>query len=232
MKRSAAALRDHLRHSLRYDLASTLVRHEPPPRQQVATPVRELDQLVGGFPRGAITELIGPASSGRTSFVQSSLARLTQAGECCAYLDATDAFDPATAAQAGADLSHILWARCANNLEKLWKCADLLLQSGGFGMVVLDLADVPVRELQRIPLSTWYRFRQAIEKSPTILLILAENSQAKSCTSLLLSFTPERAAWAGAHPAHRLLERLRFEISARKPMTPQPVLAWASGWEG
>lgn len=233
MRRAAAILRDQLTQTLRNDLASTFARsgQQPSSREQVPTPYPELDGLTGGFPRGAITEVIGPPSSGRTSFVQSSLARFTARGECCAYLDATDAFDPGSASYAGAALSHILWMRCEGSLEKLWKCADVLLQSGGFGVVVLDLGDVPARELNRLPLSTWYRFRQAIEKTPTILLVLTRHSLAKSCTSLMLAFQPERASWLGSHPTHRLFERLHFQIAIRKPIRSQMVMAWAAGWE-
>lgn len=231
MHRSAAALRDQLKQTLRYDLASTLVRPEPLSREQSLTPHHELNRLVGGFPRGAITELIGAPSSGRTSFLQSSLARLTAAGECCAYIDATDSFDPLAALQAGATLAHILWARCGGNMEKLWKATDLVLQGGGFGVVVLDLGDVPERELNRLPLSAWHRFRQVIENTTTILLVIAPHSVAKSCTSLLLAFAPEKASWLGEHPAHQLMDRLPFRIAARKPPRSEPVRAWATGWE-
>ena len=44
------------------------------------------------------------------------------------------------------------------------KVTDLLLQSNGFGMIVLDLGDIPVRSARRISLASWFRFRRAIER--------------------------------------------------------------------
>src|SRR4051812_45096687 len=69
------------------------------------------------LPRGALTESVGPASSGRPTLLHSILAASTSAGVTCALVDADDAFDPATAAAAGARLENILWIRCANNAE-------------------------------------------------------------------------------------------------------------------
>ena len=66
------------------------------------------------------------------------------------------------------------------------RATDLLLESGGFGLIVLDLADLPLRDARRIPLTTWFRFRRAVENKPTILLALEQQAIAGSCSSLLL----------------------------------------------
>jgi hypothetical protein len=66
------------------------------------------------------------------------------------------------------------------------RATDLLLESGGFGMIVLDLGDLPSPAARRIPLTTWFRFRRAIEHTPTILLALEQHPIAGSCSSLLL----------------------------------------------
>src|SRR5260370_213520 len=60
-----------------------------------------MDALVGGLPRGAMTEICGTACSGRTSLLLSALASRTAQGEVCALLDARDSFDPLTADAAG-----------------------------------------------------------------------------------------------------------------------------------
>jgi recombination protein RecA len=70
------------------------------------------DVLAGGLPIGAISELVGPECSGRTSAAISFLARTTLAAKVCAWIDVSNAFDPAPAAAAGVDLARLLWVRC------------------------------------------------------------------------------------------------------------------------
>src|SRR5437763_14067607 len=82
------------------------------------------------LPRGCLTEIIGPASSGRTSLLMSSLAAATARGEFCALVDAEDAFDPASAAAAGVKLDRVIWLRSQHNAEHALKAADLLIQGG------------------------------------------------------------------------------------------------------
>jgi hypothetical protein len=68
--------------------------------------------LEGGLPVGAITEMVGPECSGRTSLALSFLACVTRAANVCAWIDVSDVFDPESAAAAGVDLSRLLWVRC------------------------------------------------------------------------------------------------------------------------
>ena len=79
-----------------------------------------------------------------------------------------------------------------SQLEQVMKVTDLLLQSNGFGMIVLDLADIPVRSARRIPLASWFRFRRAIEHTPTVLLVLEQQPIAGSCSSVLLKVSGVR----------------------------------------
>src|ERR1700728_1316169 len=67
------------------------------------------DELGGGLPIGAITELAGPECSGRTSLALSFVAGLTQAGRVCAWVDVSDMLHPECAAAAGIDLDRLLW---------------------------------------------------------------------------------------------------------------------------
>ena len=71
-------------------------------------------------------------------------------------------------------------------VEQALRAADLLLQSSGFGMVAIDLAGVPLKMARRIPLTTWFRFRRAVENTSTILLVIGQQSCAQSCASLSL----------------------------------------------
>ena len=151
----------------------------------VSSGLEEIDALTGGLPRGGLTEMVGPASSGRTALTLAILATMTTREEVCAWVDAQNAFDPYSAQAAGAELERLLWVRC-RNIEQTLRTADLLVQGGGFGMVVLDLSDVAPRTVRRVPLSFWFRFRRAVEHTPTVLILLEREPCAKSCASLVL----------------------------------------------
>jgi len=158
------------------------------------------------IPRGSLTAIYGPPSSGRTSLLVSVLAEATSRQEICALVDSEDAFDPASAAQAGVALERLIWVRSANQAEHALKAADLLLQGGGFGLVALDLGDLP--SARRISLTSWFRLRRAVEHTPTVLLALSLQPHARTCASLLIECRRESAAWSGASsqlPAGRLL---------------------------
>ena len=181
-----------------------------PAPEMASTGVPALDALAGGLPRGCLTEICGAASSGRTTVLLSALAASTRRGEYCALIDTSDALDPHFAEAAGVDLDCLLWVRCGEHvkprsagvstavagvarprtsehcLEQLLRATDLLLESGGFGLIGLDLADVPPQAARRIPLTTWFRFRRAVEHKPTILLAIEQQPIAGSCSSLLL----------------------------------------------
>jgi hypothetical protein len=182
----------------------------------VSSGIAALDALAGGLPRGCLTEICGPVSSGRTTLLLAALASATRRGEFCVVVDASDALDPHSVAAAGVDLNRLLWVRCGakagvgpqtsdtkafptsfkfgrieswqseQQLEQVLRATDMLLESGGFGLIALDLTDLPPQTARRIPLTTWFRFRRAVEHTPTVLLSLEQQPIAGSCSSLLL----------------------------------------------
>src|SRR5580700_3301954 len=167
-----------------------------PAPEMVPSGIAAMDALTGGLPRGGLTEICGPASSGRTTVLLAALAAATRRGECCAVVDASDALDPQSVAAAGVELDRLLWVRCGENshehrLEQLLRATDLLLESGGFGLIALDLGDLPQQPARRIPLTTWFRFRRAVEHTPTVLLAIERQSIAGSCSSLLIKLGPQ-----------------------------------------
>jgi len=161
----------------------------------ICTGIQEVDGLTGGLPRGAITEIFGPASSGRTSLMLATLAQATTHEEVCALIDTSNSFDPKSATKAQMDLERLLWVRCNGQLEHAFKAADLLLQGGGFSLVVLDLGDIPGNQARRIISSWWYRFRRVVENKPTALLVIAADSCVRSCAAMTLEIGRESAAW-------------------------------------
>ena len=174
------------------------------------------DMMLRGCPRGRITEVIGAPSSGRTSLVHRVLAAAAERGEYCAVVDSTNAFDPWTASQAGADLDSLVWVQCGHNVEHAMKSADLLLHSGGFGVVILDLCDVTPVQTRRIPLTWWYRFQRAVEKAPTVLLIVGREAHAKSCSALTVEVQREERPFVGEFP-YQLMQAARYRVAPRKP---------------
>ena len=72
------------------------------------------------------------------------------------------------------------------SLEQVLRVTDLLLQSGGFGLVAIDLGDVPHSAARRMPLASWFRFQRAVEPTPTVLLVVAQEPCAQTCASLLI----------------------------------------------
>src|ERR1700732_177152 len=151
---SLATLRSKIEADLRGRVASPFAYRDRNTFELVSTGIPEMDALVGGLPRGAMTEICGAASSGRTSLLLSALASRTADGEVCALVDARDRFDPLTGNAAGIALDKLLWVRC-QNIDQALRAMDLLIQAGGFGMVAVDLSDIPTRTVGRAALNTW-----------------------------------------------------------------------------
>lgn len=194
MRSSTASLRLHLESALAGRVASPFKVREPVAPLVVPTGIPALDELVGGLPRGCLTEIFGPPCSGKTSILHSVLASRSRS-EVCALVDAHDAFDPGSAQASGVYLPRLLWARC-HGIEQAFRCLDLVLHGGGFGLVVLDIADVPVRLVRQVPLNVWFRLRRAVEDTPAVLLVLSQESNAKTCASLVLRLEREAARWS------------------------------------
>ena len=116
---SASAIRLQIEAALAHRIPSALTAMPRVVRPVAPTDVAAVDALLeGGLPIGAITELAGPESSGRTSLTLSFLARVTREGMAAAWVDVTDSFDPESAAAAGVDLDRVLWVRCGSATPK------------------------------------------------------------------------------------------------------------------
>ncbi|MGE0043164.1 MAG: hypothetical protein AB7H88_09420 [Vicinamibacterales bacterium] len=181
-------------------------------------------RLLGGLPRGRLSEIVGPASSGRTSLAWAWLGAATRRGEWVALVDTFDRFDPASGADCGIVLERLLWVRgqaitkTAGALDPGWrpgqraasgpgtlveravdralKSLNLVLQSGVCTAVVLDLADVPPAGLARVPASTWLRVQRVIDGTETTCLLVGPSPIARSAggVTLTLASRPGGAA--------------------------------------
>ena len=113
---SAAHLRHQIQTALAHKAPSALTPAVRLVQPGVPTGVQVVDQLLeGGFPAGTISELTGPNCSGRISLAMAFVAGQTHKRQVCAWVDASDEFDPASALASGVDLERLLWVRCGQN---------------------------------------------------------------------------------------------------------------------
>ncbi len=163
----------------------------------------------GGLPRGQLSDIAGPQSSGRTTLLLQMLAAATRRGEIAALVDTFDRLDLASVVAAGIDLDRLLWIRghaisrsqgpealVDRTIERALKALNLVLQAGGFGVVALDLADASPAALRRIPFTTWLRVQRTIEGSDTACVLVVPQPLARSAGGLTLVLDG-RAQWAG-----------------------------------
>jgi hypothetical protein len=175
--------------------------------------------LGGGLRRGHLSEVVGARSSGRTTVVTHALAAAAARGELVALIDTYDRFDPESAAAAGLDLSRLLWVRDTGDATRALKAMSLVLQAGGFGLAVLDLADVPPRTIRSLPFTTWFRLARVIEGSQTVALLVAAEHLARSSSGATVAMDTTGARWAGRSNRARLLQGLQMSpriVGARR----------------
>ncbi len=180
-----------------------------PPDRLAPLGCADLDRaLGGGLRRGHLSEIVGPVSSGRTMLMTQALAAATGRGEVAAIVDASDTFDPAGAAARGVDLARVLWVREAVDPARALKAFSLILQAGGFGLVVFDLAEVPFAALRRFPYTTWMRVARTIEGGDTVALLMGSDRIARSPAGVTIALPAASARWAGSRDRSRLLTGL------------------------
>lgn len=357
MGAATAALRKQIESALAERIPAALSFRLPLSPVLLSCGVSEVDVVLGGgLPLGAITELTGAPSSGRTTLVLATLAKITQQGESCAYVDVSDALNPISAAALGVDLLRMLWVRAGEfrvagssaagvrakdanasesdyayssvtpvqtperphlgsgpgwchprdeamgmhravgelfhpahpervdftprcseavrrertpqaavppqprninmrgnmrggtswtPLDHALRATDLLLNTGGFRAIVLDMGDVPPEQAHRVPLATWYRFRLQVEKSRTLFLLMTRVPCANSCAAVSLLCQQGTIHWQQA-AIHRpiyspsLLTGLGYRVSIARSRAVSPTLkkpaapeaAWSSTTSG
>jgi recombination protein RecA len=234
MPRNLAALRLQVESALAGRVSAPFTYRDRKQVEMVSAGIPEIDSLTGGLPRGGLTEICGPPCSGRTSLLVSALAARTGKAEACALIDGRDAFDPHAAAAAGVLLQQLLWVRC-HNIDQALRSTELLLQGGGFGMIALDLTDIPPATVRYVPLNSWFRFRRAVEDTPTILLLVEQEPNAKTCASLVLRLGLEMPRWrtmtSGKHPHACLLDGVGVQAEVVRS-TVQPIAGEGTGVDG
>jgi recombination protein RecA len=326
---TASTIRLQIETALAGKIPSALTPQSKMIRPVVETGIEPLDDLLeGGLPVGAVSELTGAECSGRTSVALSFLAHVIETGKVCAWIDVSNAFDPASAAAVGINLKKLLWVRCSagqaitasagqrfllpeayftpspikkglhgggfgphprtevrglseavgelfaphcaesqhrprpqkqsaepvltyvtraarssrrarqyDAIEQGLRSVDLLLQTGGFGAIVLDMGSITPEYAVRIELSTWHRYRLRAERTQSSILLLSQYPCARSSSELQLrlsaqEISEETTVFTGMQPRVEVVRR-RFAqsegniVSLRKP----PQNARSACWE-
>jgi len=323
----AAELRNQVESALALRIPSALSMRPATAPEWLSCGLAEVDAaLRGGLPLGAITELAGVHSCGRTTLVLSTLSVVTQLGDSSAYVDVADALDPVSASALGVDLRRLLWVRTGEarageaavaagspfpvampapvveskrvggmgwchprnetiglehavgelfqtvakekvdftprcleamprervqpvsfvpvpsapqmqgsplrrahgknawtRLDQALRATDLLLNTGGFRAIVLDMGDVVPEQARRVPLTTWYRFRLQAEKSRTLFLLMTRVPCANSCAAVSLHCEQGGIEWQqAAANGPRLLTGVRYRINVERRRTVDP----------
>ena len=196
--------------------------------------IAPVDTLIGGLARGRISEITGPISSGKTTIAASFASAASRRGEVVGWVDVPRAFDPRSLEAAGADLARILWLsfhqkpastrsgfmsqpreRFSRERERRieLKAAELLLEAGGFGLVVIDFGAM------RFPLSqsASLRLARAAERSGSAVLALASHRVCGTFAALTLSMSKLRASFSRMNThAPTLFDGLRLEASVER----------------
>jgi hypothetical protein len=205
------------------------------PPESVRTGIGSLETALGGGWRcGEVSEVIGPASSGRTGVMLAALAAATSTGAIVALIDTFDRLDPITAAAAGVDLSRVLWVRgpalslpgrpglVTSAIKHGIRAFDLVMRAGGFSVVALDVAGAPAQAFRDLAPATWQRLAHAIAGQPSAALIVGDRPMGRSARGVTVRLEASRR-WTGTSPQSRRLGGL--DIQAHIERAQRPVAA-------
>jgi hypothetical protein len=173
------------------------------------------EALGGGLPRGRITELAGPRSTGRTGLACAIAATATARGETIAWIDPADSLEPDTAAKAGVELTHTLWVR-PRSTEDALRAAEIVLGAGGFGLVVLDT------DATRSGAGRWPRLARVAERTRSTLLVVTPRRDAGTFAALGLELTARRVRWSGGPGRLVLLDGVDARITIARSRVGRP----------
>ncbi len=140
---------------------------------------------VGGFPKGRITEIYGPESSGKTTLALHVVAEAQKKGGTAAFIDAEHALDTAYAQRLGVDVDNLLVSQ-PDFGEQALEIAEILIRSGGVDVIVIDsvAALVPKAEIDgnigdshmglqaRLMSQAMRKFAGVLNKSNTVLIFI------------------------------------------------------------
>jgi recombination protein RecA len=227
-----------------------LARSELRPAAGIPTGFAALDAVLGtgGWPRGAVVEIYGPPSAGKTALLLASIAHLQRAGAAAAWIDADHTFDPAWAAELGIELERMPVAQPVSTEEAL-AIAQQLASSRALDLLVIDsvAALVPSLELEagigdqspglhsRVLGSGLRKLSAAASKSSVAVVLLNQSRSRRDDTGQEFE-TSAGGADLKLHAAVRILMEFRADGARLKLVrnklaagAPEGKLAWKTG---
>ncbi|CAN5557025.1 hypothetical protein BH09VER1_BH09VER1_38270 [soil metagenome] len=187
------------------------------PVERLRTGCTLLDEQ-GGLRKGSVTEICGSAV-GSQMILSALLDVAVREGFFVGMIDGANAFNPADWRQD--QLGRMLWVM-AGKAEPALKAADLLLRDGNLPVLLLDLQIVPVRQLNRIPASTWHRFQRVIEQSANILAVLTPEPMIEGAPTRIVTRMKTTLASMN-RPRVRVWEHLSGQLYERGGTTAAPL---------
>jgi len=172
--------------------------------------------------RGSLSEFYGQTSAGKSSFVFSLFAMLTNNGEVCALVDVNNSFDPPSAKSGGIKLNNLLWIKCGGDVEAAFTASDYLIQARSFGAIWINLNDTPQNAIDAIPTASWYRFRNKIKDSPTLLILTTAGPVIGSAKQQSIHLSKTKTIWTGIGK-FKLLKEFRVNLESQKPLLTSPI---------
>ena len=157
--------------------------------------------------RGEVIEIVGRLSSGRTSLLTAWLTDVTRRGGFVALVDADGAFDPSSAVRAGVDLRRLLWVRTGSRRDTALRAVDLLVRCRGVALVAVDLGESP----PRLSLAAAFRWRMAVQRAGTTLVILTARRIAGAGATLAVRTARRALEWSG-DPRPTRLARVATDV--------------------
>ena len=134
--------------------------------------------------------------------------------------------------------SPIAQSKPLSRIEQALRVADLLLQGGGFGAIVLDMGSVAPEDASRVPMATWFKYRAAAEKSQASVLLLTQHPCAKSSAELVLRLQtsdtlPQDTTVLRGIRHHVEVSRQRFTQTPSNiiPLRKPPQKATSASWD-
>jgi RecA/RadA recombinase len=170
---------------------------------------------------GEVIEIVGRLSSGRTSLLTAWLTSVTRGGGLAALVDADGAFDPQSAARAGADLRRLLWVRTDGRRDTALRAADLLVRCRGLALVAIDLGESP----PRLSLAAAFRLRLAARRAGITLVILAARRIAGASATLAVRTARCALEWSGGRRPTRLA-RVATRVEVLRGHAPVAAAHW------
>lgn len=192
----------------------------PPERRRIALAVPFLDAMLGGgFPCGAISEVFGAQSTGKTTLAHALISSTVRSGGYAAWIDLPNAFYPRRFSE------RVLWVAPPDVITAL-RAAEHVLEAGGFRVVVLDLG-TPMLSRAPMPASRWLRMARMAARRDAAIVILSATHVAGAFATLSLETCALRRMFTGSQGPCPVLEGMASSLHLRKHKYESPGATFA-----